>query len=278
MPHSLWNTMNKNNHNFNRYIKIINYYQQNNNISYDNTEIHHIIPRSLGGSNIKGNRIKLPVRAHFIAHMLLWKSFPGCIKMAFAVHQMSSRMNGIKSSRIYEMLKKDHSIACAIRNTGRVLTPEWRDAIRDGHKNYNHAHLKTDEAKERARVKANTVLNTEDVIRRRQETMRKNGYDNHPNKREEFRRKLGKINQFARINAISPEGELFEDIWLYEFIGVYKISKFMIKKYLDKGVIPPPSTQFLARWNKLKNKCDERRILATGWAFKSVHLCELAHL
>jgi fructose-specific phosphotransferase system component IIB len=36
-------------------------------------EIHHIIPRSMGGSNDKDNLIRLTAREHYVAHHLLWK-------------------------------------------------------------------------------------------------------------------------------------------------------------------------------------------------------------
>ena len=37
------------------------------------TEKHHIIPKSLGGSNCADNMIQLTAREHFVAHWLLWK-------------------------------------------------------------------------------------------------------------------------------------------------------------------------------------------------------------
>ena len=42
-------------------------------------EIHHIIPRSLGGSNEKENLVKLTAREHFVVHLLLTKMFPSDI-------------------------------------------------------------------------------------------------------------------------------------------------------------------------------------------------------
>jgi hypothetical protein len=37
------------------------------------TEKHHIIPKSLGGSNKKDNLVRLTAREHFICHWLLTK-------------------------------------------------------------------------------------------------------------------------------------------------------------------------------------------------------------
>ena len=51
------------------YNKIINNRKQNTPDVY--TEKHHIIPKSLGGSNTKDNIVRLTAREHFICHLLL---------------------------------------------------------------------------------------------------------------------------------------------------------------------------------------------------------------
>src|SRR5574343_655333 len=160
-------------------------------------------------------------------------------------------------------MKKYHSIACSKRNTGRILPQEWKDAISDGHKKYDHSHLKTEEARESARIKALTLLKSDEVIKKRQQTMRNKG-EEHASKRQDVKDKISKAHQFSRIIAISPTGEEFFDILLTEFINQSKISKYVIKRYLDKGKVPPPQSAFLARWNKLRRACDEGRIIATG--------------
>jgi hypothetical protein len=41
------------------------------------TERHHILPRSLGGTNDKDNLVDLTAREHFICHWLLTKMHSG---------------------------------------------------------------------------------------------------------------------------------------------------------------------------------------------------------
>jgi hypothetical protein len=41
------------------------------------TELHHIIPKSLGGSNSKTNLVRISARKHFICHYLLTKMTDG---------------------------------------------------------------------------------------------------------------------------------------------------------------------------------------------------------
>lgn len=57
----------------------------------DYTERHHIIPRSMGGSNAKANTVKLSYRKHFLAHWLLVKCTEGeaRVKMLAALFCMS---------------------------------------------------------------------------------------------------------------------------------------------------------------------------------------------
>jgi hypothetical protein len=54
------------------------------------TERHHIVPRSLGGSNSASNISKLTAREHFIVHLLLVKitKGPELRKMCYALHKM----------------------------------------------------------------------------------------------------------------------------------------------------------------------------------------------
>lgn len=78
-------------------------------------ETHHIIPRSMGGSNAKDNLVKLTAKEHFVCHLLLTK-MTNSHKMAMALQMMlgnnkSSRRYVPGSSKIYEFAKKRASLA-----------------------------------------------------------------------------------------------------------------------------------------------------------------------
>jgi hypothetical protein len=78
-------------------------------------EKHHIIPKSLGGSNDQSNLVSLTAREHFICHLLLLRMVTDIDhkrKMIYAAWQQSrsSKLKGGKvTSRIYEQLKKQLS-------------------------------------------------------------------------------------------------------------------------------------------------------------------------
>lgn len=78
-------------------------------------EKHHIIPRSLGGSDSLENIVALTAREHFIYHKLLTKMTEGeaLRKMRYALHAVMhmrrDRSLIAVSSRQYESLKKQFS-------------------------------------------------------------------------------------------------------------------------------------------------------------------------
>ena len=96
------------------------------------TEKHHIIPKSLGGSNNEQNIVCLTPREHFICHRLLCKMLVGKQKrsMAFALWQMT-RFNKKQKrygppSRVYDYIKK----LISVTQTGVPLSEEHKQAMR----------------------------------------------------------------------------------------------------------------------------------------------------
>lgn len=80
-------------------------------------EMHHIIPKSLGGSNKKVNLVALTAREHFICHWLLtkmvsdkhskWKMVNALGLMIWAENENQQRFK--INSRLYEQLRRKHS-------------------------------------------------------------------------------------------------------------------------------------------------------------------------
>jgi hypothetical protein len=74
-------------------------------------ERHHIIPKSLGGSNDKENLVDLTAREHFICHLLLTKITEGKNKrsMIFALNALSTLENEHQirhRSRMYDLSRR----------------------------------------------------------------------------------------------------------------------------------------------------------------------------
>lgn len=109
-------------------------------------ETHHIIPRSIGGTDAIDNLIKLTPREHFIAHLLLTKMypFPYNHKMFFAFSMMLVDANNTRytpTSRLYEMARRLVGIAVSKANKGKIpwnkgipRTQEVKDAVSKANK------------------------------------------------------------------------------------------------------------------------------------------------
>lgn len=103
----------------NKYSKL--YYKITSNakqrITEGYTELHHIIPQSLGGSNDKDNLVELTAREHFICHWLLIKMTEGDErgKMLYALQGMKAenkfqnRYHTKITARVYEKYRIEHA-------------------------------------------------------------------------------------------------------------------------------------------------------------------------
>jgi hypothetical protein len=115
-----------------KYVKIyMNLISTRKNRKIDGSiEKHHIIPKSLGGTNKKDNIIELTPKEHFIAHLLLEKSTSGTLyhsKMAFALTRIvhGNKKNYTMNSRKYQYIKKLNAKYSSIRSK------KWWDTATD---------------------------------------------------------------------------------------------------------------------------------------------------
>lgn len=63
-------------------------------------EIHHIIPKSIGGTNDEDNLVTLTFREHLVAHKLLVKIYPNQSGLRLAVYFMISVLKGGKREKL----------------------------------------------------------------------------------------------------------------------------------------------------------------------------------
>jgi hypothetical protein len=104
-------------------------------------EKHHIIPKSLGGTDDKSNLVVLSAREHYLCHLLLTKMTKGLQKrsMCHAVWNIINQKRSYQhrhrvSSRMYEIIKRDNAKALSESNTGKQSSRKgkpctWGDKI-----------------------------------------------------------------------------------------------------------------------------------------------------
>jgi hypothetical protein len=82
------------------------------------SELHHIVPRCMGGGDESANLIRLPAREHFIAHQCLAKIHKGEFRGKLIVAAFLMSKDGKHGSRDYAWLRTQYQEASRLRNTG----------------------------------------------------------------------------------------------------------------------------------------------------------------
>lgn len=107
------------------YYSIINNRKSNKIPNSIYQELHHIIPKSLGGSDIIYNTVNLTAREHFICHYLLCKIYKPKSKEWYKMHKaftmMKSSSNNQRryfNSRLYESRRKYFSETQSVCQSG----------------------------------------------------------------------------------------------------------------------------------------------------------------
>lgn len=101
------------------------------------TEIHHIIPKCMGGLNIEENTVLLTPKEHYVIHHLLIKIFPNEKGLLFAsnmLRRLSINESNWARTRMVESLKgreftKETRAKMSASAKGKILKQITRDKI-----------------------------------------------------------------------------------------------------------------------------------------------------
>jgi hypothetical protein len=185
-------------------------------------ESHHIIPKSLGGSNDESNLINLLPREHFIAHLLLTKMVSDkshIIKMHWALHRMCYSSIDYFNSKDYEWYRKRHIIFLKDNHPSKTV-PGWNQKIRE--------------------LVTSSWENADD--RRKKTSDRMRDQWSGPNREIllEHNRKNAKLGAQAAKIVLSKKLEYMgkEYIGWKDLLDSTGISKFLYKKFYLKGYDP----------------------------------------
>ena len=135
-------------------------------------EEHHIIPKSLGGSNSIDNLVLLTAREHYIAHLLLYnyyKTIGGSSfrKMSFALVSMASTNKNLKriilNSRQYALIKeaaRNSRLGFKVLDTINYKKPKsesHKNSIRAARLNAPPRSIKTREKMRQIKIESNVT-------------------------------------------------------------------------------------------------------------------------
>jgi hypothetical protein len=108
-------------------------------------ERHHIIPKSLGGSNNLSNLVDLTAREHFVAHFLLAKLHGG--NQWLSINRMRGSDDFYINSRLYEVARKEIAKATSKRFKGVAKSEETRAKMSVSARQYHKTDLKPEKIK-----------------------------------------------------------------------------------------------------------------------------------
>lgn len=116
---------------YRRYLKFIEALKHQEITGY--SEAHHIVPKSLGGSDDSSNLIRLTARQHYVAHWMLWKAIGGVAGRSFFMMSNFGKYGKV-NSKAYEKAREEYSKQVSEQLTGKPsqnpFSPECREKMR----------------------------------------------------------------------------------------------------------------------------------------------------
>lgn len=89
-------------------------------------EVHHILPRCIGGSDERDNLVQLTAEEHFVAHQLLHKMHPNVSGLAFAMVSMTADRYGKRNNKLYGWIRRKYALAQSKVTKEQWANPEIR--------------------------------------------------------------------------------------------------------------------------------------------------------
>lgn len=146
------------------------------------TERHHIVPRSMNGSDEPSNLVDLTAREHFVAHMMWAKVHGG--NQWYSVNVMTHGRQGkyYPNSRLFEIARKHAAEQKSIDM--KASNPNNMDGVKEKQSKNNCMHNPIHRAK----------VTGKNHFTQRPDYICKTSGDNHPMKRPEIRAKFARSN------------------------------------------------------------------------------------
>lgn len=115
-------------HHYSRYARFIDRLKGQSVDGY--SEVHHIVPRSLGGSDDADNLIRLTARQHFIAHWMLARAIGGSAARAFFMMSNFGKYGQVNSTT-YAIARQEYAKQVSQQLKQCPNVPIFTDAHRE---------------------------------------------------------------------------------------------------------------------------------------------------
>jgi hypothetical protein len=181
-------------------------------------EVHHIVPKSLGGTNDSNNLIALTPRQHYIAHWMLWKIYGGKMAQAFWFMNTCKRYKKMNGRR-YELLKEEYRKSVSGENGywyGKKLPKEIIEKL-SGENNPWYGKKHSEEAKKKMSETRKEYLKNEEVI-------------------ENLRRH--RANQIISKEAYERQAKVISSlVWMNDGKRSYRVKPELVNKKISEGLV-----------------------------------------
>ena len=95
------------------------------------TERHHVVPKSMGGSNSADNIVRLTPEEHYVAHQLLVKMYPGDWRILWAASNMTGTTGKTpRQNKLYGWLRRRLAASSRKRFAGKPLSEDHKQKLR----------------------------------------------------------------------------------------------------------------------------------------------------
>lgn len=145
-------------------------------------EVHHIIPRCLGGTDDSNNLVVMSAREHFIAHLLLAKIHGGKLWYAanMLLSQNSQQTRDRVNSRTYSTIKKNVAEQARLAKLGTTMCEETKTKISNSLKGRIPWNKGIPTTKEKSKhqsdfMKKNNPMTSEESRKRISDARKRNG-------------------------------------------------------------------------------------------------------
>jgi ribosomal protein L37AE/L43A len=136
-------------HHYNRYQRFIGFLRGQSVDGY--AEVHHIMPRSLGGSDDADNLIRLTARQHFIAHWMLARALGGAASRAFFMMSNFGKYGQVNSTT-YQIARQEYAEQVSKQLTGKPSQCPFSDETKQKMREAKLGRSLREETKQKLRI------------------------------------------------------------------------------------------------------------------------------